>query len=226
MECHLRYIHAMDVEALALRGIWFAHLPASLRAALLRAGRIVRLGAGQWVYGEGDEETGVVLVLDGALRIEASLGSERDVLVNLAPAGSAFGQSRRGGGGPRIATARAARRATVLLIADSALERIAADHPLLWRAVSELVYGQLDAMVHLAAQLIGLPPRGRIAARLLALGGAGAAAVSQADLAEMCGLSRKATNAHLAALERGGAIARGYGRITIVAPAILRRLVE
>ncbi|WEK43805.1 MAG: Crp/Fnr family transcriptional regulator [Candidatus Sphingomonas colombiensis] len=215
----------MDVEALALRAIWFAHLPAPLRAALLRAGRVVRLAPGQWVYGEGDEETGLVLVLDGALRIEASLGAERDVLVNLAPAGSAFGQSRRGGGGPRIATARAAARATiVLLIADSALERVAADQPALWRAVSELVYGQLDAMVHLAAQLIGLNPRGRIAARLLALGGGGVAAVSQADLAEMCGLSRKVTNMHLAALEHGGAITRGYGRIVIVAPAILRRL--
>ena len=212
----------MEIETLALRGAWFAHLSPPLRAALLRAGRVVRLDAGQWVYGEGDEETGVVLVLDGSLRIEA----ERDVLVNLAPAGAAFGQSRRGGGGPRIVTARAAGRATVMLIADSALERIAAEQPLLWRAVSELVYGQLDAMVHLAAQLLALGPRGRIAARLLAFGGEGGAALGQADLAEMCGLSRKSVNAHLAALERRGAIARGYGRIAILDAGALRILVE
>lgn len=216
----------MEIETLALRGAWFAHLPPPLRAALLRAGRVVRLDAGQWVYGEGDEETGVVLVLDGSLRIEASVGAERDVLVNLAPAGAAFGQSRRGGGGPRIVTARAAGRATVMLVADSALERIAAEQPLLWRAVSELVYGQLDAMVHLAAQLLALGPRGRIAARLLAFGGEGGAALGQADLAEMCGLSRKSVNAHLAALERRGAIARGYGRIAILDVGALRMLVE
>lgn len=214
----------MEIEALALRGIWFAHLPPPLRAALLRAGRVVRLDAGQWVYGEGDEETGVLLVLEGALRIEASVGAERDVLVNLAPAGSAFGQSRRGGGGPRIATARAAGASTVLLIPDAALQRIADDHPALWRAVSELVYGQLDTMVRLAAQLLALGPRGRIAARLLAFGAAGEVMLSQSDLAEMCGLSRKATNEHLAALERIGAIERGYGRIAIIDAAVLRRL--
>lgn len=215
----------MEIEALALRGMWFAHLPPPLRAALLRAGRVVRLDAGQWVYGEGDEETGVLLVLEGALRIEASVGAERDVLVNLAPAGSAFGQSRRGGGGPRIATARAAGASTVLLIPDAALQRIADDHPALWRAVSELVYGQLDTMVRLAAQLLALGPRGRIAARLLAFGAvAGEVMLSQSDLAEMCGLSRKATNQHLAALERIGAIERGYGRIAIIDAAALRRL--
>ncbi|MFT3977946.1 MAG: Crp/Fnr family transcriptional regulator [Sphingomonas bacterium] len=214
----------MDIESLALRGAWFAHLPPPLRAALLRAGRAVRLDAGQWVYGEGDEETGVVLVLSGALRIEASAGRERDVLVNLLPAGTAFGQSRRGGGGPRIVTARAAGAATVLLIADAALERIAADHPSLWRGVSELVYGQLDAMVRLAAQMLALGPRARIAARLLALGSDGVARVNQSDLAEMCGLSRKAASAHLAALEASGAIARGYGRIEVKDAATLRRM--
>ena len=214
----------MDIEALALRSIWFAHLPAPLRVALLHAGRVARLDAGQWVFGEGDAETGVLLVLEGALRIEASVGAERDVLLNLAPAGAAFGQSRRGGGGPRLVTARAASAATVLLIPDAALQRIAEVHPALWRAVSELVYGQLDTIVHLAAQLLALGPRGRIAARLLTFAAGGEVALSQSDLAEMCGLSRKATNAHLATLERVGVITRGYGRIAIVDAAALRRL--
>ncbi len=215
----------MEIAVLAKRGLWFAHLPAPLQAALVRDGRVVRLGTGQWVYGEGDEETGIVLVLEGALRIEASIGEDRDVLVNLAPAGTAFGQSRRRGGGPRIVTARATARAMVLLVADSALERIAADHPALWRAVSELVYGQLDAVVRLAAQMIGLGPRARIAARLLALGGTGELLVSQNDLAEMCGVSRKIANVHLAALERIDAIRRGYGRIVIINAELLREVI-
>ena len=81
-----------------------------------------------------------------------------------------------------------------------------------------------DVIVHLAAQLLALGPRGRIAARLLTFAAGGEVALSQSDLAEMCGLSRKATNAHLAALERAGAIARGYGRIAIIDAGALRRL--
>jgi len=74
--------------------------------------------------------------------------------------------------------------------------------------------------------LLAFGARGRIAARLLALGAGGDVVLGQSDLAEMCGLSRKATNAHLAALERAGAIERGYGRIAITDAAALRRLVE
>lgn len=91
------------------------------------------------------------------------------------------------------------------------------------RAVSELVYGQLDASVHALAQMLALPPRARVAARLLPFATEGVAPLAQADLAELCGLSRKATNAHLAALEATGAIARAYGCIRILAPAVLER---
>lgn len=216
----------MRIEALAGRGKWFAGLPPPLRAALLREGRVVRREAGQWVYGQGDARAGVVLVLKGLLRIEASVGDARDVLVNLAPAGTAFGQSRRGGGGPRIATVRAASAATVLLVTDDALERIAHDHVALWRHVGELVYDQLDAMVRLAGHLLALGPRQRIAARLLALAGDDIVRATQADLAEMCGLSRRVANAHLAALEAAGLIERRYRRIAIRETAGLRRFAD
>ena len=39
--------------------------------------------------------------------------------------------------------------------------------------------------------------------------------LSQADLAEMCGLSRKVVNGHLAALDAAGWIERCYGEIHI-----------
>ena len=214
----------MDVATVLLRSRWFAQQPAPLRAALIGAGRIVRLGAGQWVYGEGDEQTGLCAVIEGALRLEASAGHDRNVLIDIAAAVSIFGQSQRRGGGPRIVTARAGPPSAVMLISDHALERIAHDIPDVWRAVSALFYGQLDASVHLAANLLALPPRARIAARLRALATTGEARVSQSELAELCGLSRKATNAHLAAIERAGAIRRGYGTINIVAPQLLDRL--
>ena len=204
---------------------WFARQPRHVQQALAAAGRWVTLSAGQWVYGEGDETTGLVIVTRGMLRLEAAVG-ERTILVGVAIAGGAFGQSQRRGGGPRIVTARAGPASQVVTIGDAALERIGAELPVLWRAVSELVYGQLDASVHGLAQMLALPPRARIAARLLLFADVGDAPLSQTDLAELCGLSRKSTNAHLALLEAEGMIRRGYGSIRVLDTSRLKNLLQ
>lgn len=219
-ECNDRYIARMT--SLPTSG-WLARQPAALGAALLNAGRQVALASGQWVYGEGDDATGIVVVLDGTLRLEAMVDADRTVLVGLAPRGAAFGQSRRRGGGPRIVTARAAGPARVLLLGDGALDRVGADFPDVWRAVSEAVYAQLDASVHILAQVLALPPRARLAARLAMLAHDGAVRVTQADLAELTGVSRKTANAHLAALEAAGAIARRYGAVEVRDARLLAR---
>jgi CRP-like cAMP-binding protein len=215
----------VTIHDLLLHSRWFARQPAGVQQALADAGRLVSLAPGQWVYGEGDDTTGIVLVLDGMLRLEAAVG-ERIVLVGVALAGGAVGQSQRRGGGPRIVTARAGPASRVLTVSDAALERIGAGLPSIWRGVSELVYGQLDASVHGLAQMLALPPRARIAARLLAFVEHGEVPLAQADLAELCGLSRKAANGHLAALEAAGAISRGYGRILLRDTALLARLIR
>ena len=88
------------------------------------------------------------------------------------------------------------------------------------------MYGQLDASVHGLAQMLALPPRARIAARLMAFADSGVAPLTQADLAELCGLSRKAVSAHLATFERSGTIARAYGKVQLLDVAALARLVR
>lgn len=202
---------------------WFARQTPALQDALATAGRVVALTPGQWVYGEGDEATGLVLVTEGMLRLEASVG-ERTVLIGVMPAGASFGQAHRHGGGPRIVTARAGPASRVVTVSDAALDRIGATLPGIWQAINQLVYAQLDASVHGMAQVLALPPRGRIAARLTAFADTGVVPLTQADLAELCGLSRKVANAHLAALEGAGAIVRRYRRIAIIDAATLGRI--
>lgn len=209
----------IDVRAALQRNRWFARRSPALQERLCAEGQVVRLGAGQWVYGEGDPETGLYAVLDGALRLEVAVDADRDVLIGLAQPVSVLGQSRRRGGGPRIVTTRAQGPTTIFAVSDAALDRIAAAHPDIWKDISELVYEQLDTVVHLAAQLLVLRPRARIAARLLQLAADGQVQVRQSDLAEMCGMTRKAINDHLAALEADGLIRRGYGAITLLSAA-------
>jgi len=204
--------------------LWFTHQPVALRAALLPHLRPVTLARGQMAYLEGDESTGLWIILDGLLRLEFPVGDDRVALVGLMPGGAVFGRSRSGGAGSRIVSARAAQRTHALLLSDIAMERIAASHPHMWRALSEAVHGQLDASLNLLAQQLTLDPRARIAARLRQVAANGRAQVTQSDLADLTGLSRKAVNGHLATLEAGGLIARAYRRIDVIDAAGLAAL--
>lgn len=205
------------------RGRWFAGLDPKLAEALVAAGRVRALDEGQWIYGEGDAEPGLCLVIDGVLRLEASAGSERGVLIGLVGAGQAIGQSRRFGGGRRIVTASAQRASHALLVPDVALPGIAHRAPGAWAAVIALLYDQLDAAVHAAALNLCLTPRQRVAARLAQLADAeGVVAATQADLAEMCGLSRKSASGHILALARNGWVVPLYRSLLVVDPRALR----
>lgn len=197
------------------RNRWFGGLPDRLQRRIVGAGTVVTLEPGQWVHSQGDPEAGLEAVIEGALRLEVALDADRDVLIGFARRGSIIGQTRRAGGGPRILTTRANYAARVLVIGEPALERIAADEPDLWRAVSGLVYEQLTTVTRIAAQTLALPPRQRVAARIGQLAENGRLRIRQEDLAEMTGLSRKSVNGHLAALEAAGLIRRRYAEIAI-----------
>lgn len=215
----------MALETVLARSAWFSSQSAEIRAALIDEGRTIRLQPNQWVHSEGDSESGIYGVLEGALRVEAAIGPDRSVLLNMAGAGDFLGQARDFGGGRRIVTARASGQAAVLALSDASLARIARTQPDIWRAVSALVYAQLNSMVHLAAVLLDLPPRARIAARLLALPTDDTATwMTQADLAEMCGLSRKTANVHLRTLADSGLIHIGYGRMRVLSRTELQKI--
>lgn len=73
----------------------------------------------------------------------------------------------------------------------------------------------------MAAEVISLRPRERIAARLLAtakhvhIDQAPVINISQEMLGEMIGVTRKTVNFHLSAFERAGLIRVSYGRIEL-----------
>ncbi len=206
-------------------GVW-----RSLAPRLLAQGALRRLAPGQWVQAEGDEETGLLAVIDGTIDLYCQAPGDRVLLLHRIGAGMAIGQTVAFGGGPRLVTAIAARSSLILAVPDRALARIARDEPGIRTLMAGLLFNQLGVVLQLAVQAIALPPRQRIAARLLLLseGGDPAAELpfSQEAIAEMTGLSRKTVNAHLAALAKAGAIAAGYGRLTISDRGRLRAISE
>lgn len=205
---------------------WFASLPDPLRAALMSAGRFTRRAPGEWVQAEGDEDTGVLAVVEGVLRVYVQAPGGREALISLLPARAVIGQSVSFGGGPRIVTVVAATPALVFTLSDRALRQVAAVHPGLWEAVSTLVYAQLRTVSLGLAEMVALKPRERLVSRLLQMSllGAGAVAASQAELAELVGVTRKAVNGWLGELEAKGLVRVGYSRVEVLDARGLERM--
>lgn len=220
----------MPTDTALARHPWIAAQPPALAQAIRMEGRIVTLPTDSMAYLEGDEDSGLWLVLDGLMRLDMATGRDETVMIGMAAGGGLFGRSRRGGlhsGTPisRVVTARAMRPTTAFLLSDSAMARIGAVDAAIWQALGQALQTQLDAAL---AGMMGLllPPRRRVAMRITQAARDGMVPLTQSELAELCGLSRKTVHAHLDALEQAGLLTRAYGRITALDLAGLHRLIE
>ena len=196
---------------------WLSGFARGLAENLVQEGSIVRLDAGVWAHGEGDEATGLIVVAEGALNLFCEISKDREVLVGHAPAGVTIGQTVSFGGGPRLVTAISVAPSLVLKVSDAALGRVARKRPEIWRALARLAYFQLSVALRVNAELIGLPPRAKLASRLLMLAGPRNAHIvlSQHALAEMIGLSRKTVNVYLRGFETAGLVRTVYGGLDL-----------
>jgi CRP-like cAMP-binding protein len=210
----------LDATRRVLEGAeWLAPDAFKLAPLLVGYGKLVRRPTGAWIHAEGDEDTGLFIVVDGAIDLFCHGLGERQVRVGLVGPGAAVGQSVRFGGGPRLVTAAAAMPCTILVVSDTALTRIAEQAPEIWRAIATLLYGQLRYALRFGADILTLPPTQRVAARLSDIAevtaGLDALPLSQQALGEMTGLARKTVNAILRRLQADRVLVCDYRRIEI-----------
>lgn len=219
---------------------WLRRYSPELAERLVIEGRLVDRAAGEWAQAEGDDRGGLFIVIEGLLHSYCAAPGDREVMIGLIGPGAVLGHATRFSGGPRLVTAVCSRPSVLLELTEAALDRVAAGHPELWRAIADFTYANMRSVLQMAAELMVLGPRQRIAARLLAAArGAGEKAASDRDgadspvvpltqelLGELAGLSRKTVNAHLAALEREGLVEVTYGRIRLCRPGLLQAVAE
>lgn len=210
------------------RNVWFARQPSSLQEAVVCHGRVAHLAGGRLVHSEGDLPSGLWAVLSGSTRVEASVGPDRMVLLDLVGPGGIVGQSSSFGGGPRQTSVRTAEPSTLLLVSDNSIKTIANQHPAIWRAIGDLLFSQLEYNTRRRAQAMCLTPRARVAAALIYVPSApflsGFLKVSQVDLAELAALSRKTVNGHIQDFQREKLIRTSYRGIQILDRPRLKRL--
>lgn len=217
-----------DRQIVALRVIrraeWLKDYPADLAESLVAEGKLVQRDVGEWAQAEGDDRSGLFVVVEGVLHSYCACPGDREVMVGLAEAGSVLGHATRFSGGPRLVTAVCVEPSVLLEISEAALDRVAERRPEIWRAIADVAYANMRSVVRMAAEVISLRPRERIAARLLAAANSyrktrkeliPTIRLSQELLGEMTGLTRKTVNVHLSAFQKDGLIEVGYGQIKL-----------
>lgn len=213
-------------QNLALRVLreaaWLKDYPKQIAESLVAEGQLVNLDIGEWAQAEGDDRSGLFVVIDGLLHSYYAPLGDRVIMIGFAEPGSVIGHATRYSGGPRLVTAVCAEPSIVLEVSESALDRVARESPEIWRVIATFAYNNMRNALRLAAEVISLQPRERIAARLLTIPKTNpdneppVIKVSQELLGEMIGVTRKTVNQHLSAFERDGLIRVGYGQIELL----------
>lgn len=181
----------------------------------------IHFSEGDWIYGATEDAGGLFGVIEGTVRLYASLSRGENLLLDLMGRGTWFGQIGLLRDGRRLVTAVAAQNTSALLVPRRALLQLLRERPEFVDSVLRLDLEHFQYMLRAHSEVLSLGPRARIAGRLQALaerippGAATRIAVSQADLAEMVGLERKTVHRALKDFERRGLIRNSYGAIEI-----------
>jgi len=200
---------------------WLSGESRDFQEALLSRCHLRGFAEKEALFHEGDPCAGVHALVSGVLRIEFATPDRdyRIASVKQPVFWSGSGASMRRGA--YFVTATAASPVTTLFLPHHEFERLVEDagH---CRAFARLSLEHYDEAQNVVGQLLIGDVEQRVAARLALLaeksGGPQPPVipVTQADLAEMCGLSRLTIQQVLNALEKRGFIKAGYRKITVL----------
>ncbi len=218
------------VQAALARVTLLAEVPPAARARLADGARPVRYREGEVVFRRGDPGTdGMLLVLDGVVRLHVSTAGGREMTLGLVGAGEPVGEIALIDGGPRSADATALSPVSGLLIpAARAAEVIEGDHAAalaLLRALAARIRRTTTQLEEVG--LRALPSR--LAAALLKLAAAdpsGLVRLPQGQIALLVAATRPKVNAALAEFRARGLVAQARAGLRIADAAGLRALAE
>lgn len=205
---------------------WLSRCPADFRAEVIRRSHLRIFEAGESLYHDGDPAAGLFGLVEGRLLVRVP---PADTIVTTEQPGYWIGTATAFRRAPRWVTASVAIRSHVLHLPQAQFEDMIRnpDHCRLFAIELAESLGQA---VTVASNLTQPDSEVRVAQRLLTFMGLygesreSALAVSQADLATMCGLSRQTLGKVLKSLIDRGIIRVAYRRIEIRDPAALQQL--
>ena len=213
------------IEALLLRGAWFAGLPVLLAQQLLAAGKVQSFGKGEVIVG-ANEPTGLWVVLQGSVALSRISANGNEFIFHIARPGFWAGAFGIVTGRTLDVTATAVGEAVLLSISRAETERIVAGDASFLNALALLSMDRFARSLDALELTSRLSPVARVAAKLVGIRAIDVATdsaaatlplpISQSALALMSSLSRQSVSSALHELARAGAIAVGFKEIRVL----------
>lgn len=169
--------------------------------------------------------------MSGYVTVIIAPGPFPPMLVTFGGPGWWFGEMAFITGTTRRIDLRARGEVVALMVPSRALEKIAADDPVVWRRLAAITIGHMDHSFAHVACLRAEDGLLKVAMALLLAAGPTTerletidVPIRQDELGEIVGLSRNRIGRILAELGREGAVVAGYRRVAVV-PRELRRVI-
>jgi CRP/FNR family cyclic AMP-dependent transcriptional regulator len=195
-----------------------------------------RYPKGEVIFHQGDVGTALFIVRKGEVAIRLSSAEGKEVILALLGRGDAFGELALLDGEPRSTDAVTREESSLLSLHQEDFRRFLGERPQvamgllavlsrMVRRVTRIVYDAafLDARARLARVLLDLA---RTQGQPSAEGRVIIPRLTQAELANLCGLTRESANKWLRFYAKEGLLTYEGGQITLVDPERLRRDVD
>ncbi|HSP77207.1 MAG TPA: Crp/Fnr family transcriptional regulator [Myxococcaceae bacterium] len=195
-----------------------------------------RYARGEVIFHQGDVGTALFIVRKGEVAIRLSSAEGKEVILALLGRGDAFGELALLDGEPRSTDAVAREESSLLSLHQEDFRRFLAERPQvamdllavlsrMVRRVTQIVHDSafLDARARLARVLLDLA---RTQGQQSAEGRVIIPRLTQAELANLCGVTRESANKWLRFYAKEGLLTYEGGQITLVDPERLRQDVD
>lgn len=202
-------------------------LEESERHYLASRGRHRRLDRGQILFTEGEQSDSVLVLLSGHMKVLRYSQDGDPFIVNTVVPGDSIGEVGVFSKGPRSATVQAAEESVVLELPASVIMELISTRPAACIVLLECVSGMVRRLTDVAADLVFLDLRQRVAKYLLedrlAETRSTTNRLTQSEVAASIGASRQRVNACLREFERQGWISMETRRLEVIDPEGLAR---
>jgi CRP/FNR family cyclic AMP-dependent transcriptional regulator len=211
-----------DLRAMPL----LASLDEATLADTARRARRCTFRPGQQILLEGEQPPGLFFVQRGRVRLSRTAPDGREQVLAMVAPGELFNLVPLFDGDPNPSTARAMSPVTCLLLPRADFIALLRRHPDLAMAALGAMARDLRELVGLVEDLAFRSVRARMARQLLAEAAEGAAELTHQELAERAGTVREIAGRALRRLAEEGLVRLERGRVIVLDPAGLARVVE
>ncbi|MCL6416481.1 Crp/Fnr family transcriptional regulator [Aestuariirhabdus sp. Z084] len=220
-----------DAAQLTSSGL-FASMDPNLQQSLLKHARHIQLPPSQVLYRRGDKPKGFYGLLSGEIQLTASDSTGKQLLFGTIEAGWWCGEIPALDGEPYAQTATAIVQSELLMIPLTEFDRVLSEHPELYRHFIRILCRRIRLAGQLLEESAFYDLTTRVASQLLRLcrlhrpDATQHLQYSQAQIADMLGITRQSLHRVLKNWQQQGWIELSYASIKIDRPDALRALVQ